>query len=187
MPSLNGFEFCVVSPHLWCEKFWLSPLKHARCHQPETVEQWELLWWPLQFFVMRVTKDKGWKSKIAKDIEEKIRGKLRNSMYEENMKKSKRLRTASTFTSWRGCQSHQPMWKDSQCGKMFHRVLCSAKLWKRTFQIDSSTGSKKSVSKTMITSFSCNKVLAETHESLRSTGCIGSSFDCKFHIFCFSS
>ena len=27
-----------------------------------------------------------------------------------------------------------------------------------------------------MTSFSCNKVLAETHESLRSTGCVGSSF-----------
>ena len=63
---------------------------------------------------------------------------------------------------------------------MFHRVLRPAKLWRRTFQIDSWTGFKKSVSKTMLTSFSCkscNKVLAETHESLRSTSrCGGSSF-----------
>ena len=63
---------------------------------------------------------------------------------------------------------------------MFHRALRPAKLWRRTLQIDSWTGSKKSVPKTMMTSFSCkswNKVLAETHESLRSTsGCVGSSF-----------
>ena len=173
MPSLNGFEFCIVSPHLWCEKFWLSPLKHARCHQPETVEQWELLWWPLQFFFMHVTKRQRMKSKISKDIEEKIHGKLRNSMYEENRK---------NINVWNGVYIYHHLPREevptviSQCEKMFHRVLRPAKLWKRTFQIDSSTGSKKSVSKTMMTSFSCNKVLAETHESLRSTGCVGSSF-----------
>ena len=187
MPSLNGFEFCIVSPHLWWEKFWLSPLKHARCPPTWDRGQWELLCDLFNFSSCVSQKDKGWNQRSLKTSRRKFMEKLRNSMYEENMEKSKRLRTASTFTSWRGCQSHQPMWKDSQCGKMFHRVLCSAKLWKRTFQIDSWTGSKKSVSKTMMTSFSCNKVLAETHESLRSTGCIGSSFDCKFHIFCFSS
>ena len=118
MPSLNGFEFCVVSPHLWWEKFWLSPLKHARCHQPETVEQWELLWWPLQFFVMRVTKRQRMKSKIAKDIEEKIRGKLRNSMYEENMKKSKTFENGvyiyllKRLPKSSANVERQPMWKD---------------------------------------------------------------------------
>ena len=84
-------------------------------HQPVSAEQWELLWWPLQFFFMHVTKRQRRKSKISKDIEEKIHGKLRNSMYDENGKTSKCLERRlhlPSFTSWRGAHSHQPMWKD---------------------------------------------------------------------------
>ena len=185
MPSLNGFEFCIISPHLCWEKIHLTRLKHAGwCRvsagaktQPAsdrgTVRAESRCGDLFKFFFMHVTKRQRRKSKISKDIEEKIHGKLRNSMYEENRKK---------INVWNGVYIYHHLPREevptviSQCEKMFHRVLRPAKLWKRTFQIDSWTGSKKSVSKTMMTSFSCNKVLAETHESLRSTGCIGSSF-----------
>ena len=62
---------------------------------------------------------------------------------------------------------------------MFHRALRPAKLWRRTFQIDSWTGWKRVYQRRWLPSRgkSWNKVLAETHESLRWTsGCVGSSF-----------
>jgi len=65
------------------------------------------------------------KSKISKDIEEKIHGKLRNSMYEENRK---------NINVWNGVYIYHHLPREevptviSQCEKMFHRVLRPAKL-----------------------------------------------------------
>ena len=162
--------------HPWSMKDGAVSVQVQKHNQHVTVEQWEpraAVVTSSNFSSCMSQKDKGGNQRSLKTSRRK---------FMENSEIRCMRKTGKKINVWNGVYIYHHLPREevptviSQCEKMFHRVLRPAKLWKRTFQIDSWTGSKKSVSKTMMTSFSCNKVLAETHESLRSTGCIGSSF-----------
>ena len=101
--NLNFASFrpvCVGKTSVWAAWNMLDgavPVQAHKHHQPETMEQWEPLWWPLQCFLACHKKTIG----NQRSLETSRRKFMKNSeilCMRKTLRKSKGLRTSSTFT-----------------------------------------------------------------------------------------
>ena len=167
--------------HAWSMPDGAVSVQVQKHNQHVTVEQWEpraAVVTSSNFSSCMSQKDKGGNQRSLKTSRRKF---MENSEIQC-------MRKTGKINVWNGVYIYHHLPREevptviSQCEKMFHRVLRPAKLWKRTFQIDSWTGSKRVYQRRWWLPSRAIKYWLRRMRASGQQDALLLRFDCKFHI-----